>query len=282
MGGPRITEQQKLRILDLARRGWSTRRIQAALADESPDGRSPDHGTIARYVKRSPLPERVVPWRLRWPDDPGEIAYLFRLLALDPDLDWDTARWALRLRVALGREESEKDILRHLAVAMLYALRDLEMKVLGKDVRDTADIDAYLMFRAWESPERTEQYWTAVRAGRVPAMSGERQLRALVVVEYGPDSEHLTQLKETGGWGYLKWLHETAESQEQGRLTPLDEALIDVVIDMATDPKGPQWVSDMFEQIVEGIDTERREEEKGGQCEGKSSEAGEGQLDDHP
>lgn len=160
MGGPRLTDDIKLTIANLHLKGQSARQIQKAIQELF--NVQVHHSTIELYMKRVPPDSFLEPWGAGWPTDAQEIAYLLRLLSFPlrqpwPELTVRAAGWALKLRVAAGSADTDADVQRHLTVAHSYAEREQVAAVLDRPIY-TADLDAWLMYRPWESDRNRQEY----------------------------------------------------------------------------------------------------------------------------
>ncbi len=209
MGGKRLSDDEKRFMAGGFRTDKSIRAIKAGLKEEFDTDRSV--ATISDFKKRVPVDEAMTPWGAHWPSEPAHIALMFRLLdlyrrELPPPkfkaLDWRTAHWALKLSVAVGEQlipvklsdmpfpvrlpgvvtETDEQrwddawLLNLVWLAMLYADRDLEAKILGDDKPDTTDLDALLEYRCWESLKRYERYRKAIEDNVIPAVTANRIL----------------------------------------------------------------------------------------------------------
>lgn len=134
--------------------------------------------------KEMPADPELVPWGDCWPENnPDAIECLYRLrykaLRHHTPLTTRVGKWAMRFRKLFTgpSEASEVDLdVQLLHWAHAYAMRERACESLGVPMH-FADLDGFLMFRPWESPEKGAEYNEAVTAGLVPSWSVETIIR---------------------------------------------------------------------------------------------------------
>jgi hypothetical protein len=169
---------------------------------------------IIRDAKRraTPIPDDppLQPWGADWPESPEDIKCLYRLMACRffersgaVGLTTRHARWALKLRGVFDvtgldpAREYEWGCV-HLTLALSYSWRERAAETLG-EAPYTADLDAVLMFRPWESGG--ESYRELVRHGLIPPWLFETDLEAGGVIAPGASERWQQFLREVAQVG---------------------------------------------------------------------------------